>query len=857
MEKNVISGDSSSSSSSSSSFESNDNLSISPRIRDAIRRISRRALLGSEHIRAHITDELTSPERTLPRERIAFVLGVAALLVTQHVLLVYPRSFGFYYTCLAIPLLIYRVRQYIRRKWGSFLLDFCYLVNILLLVHLWVLPFNPYFFEMVFAAANGPVAWAIILWRNSLVFHSPERLTSLFIHLFPPLVTYCQRWLVYNSSSSLYYASTSSSSSSTSNLPLLPSYLSCVDPVAAKNARELLLASYKAAVEAAADATANSLANISITMSEESLSTHTQEGVSVSSPSSSSSLSLLQIIMQIFGFSVTSAESPCPVIHVPVQSSPPSPLGDASIDASDAIASAETALGAVSGNDVIEIPFFGEIPISEFEKNVYPEDIAGSLFTTCDHSYWRVLGVPLICYLLWQISYFILTEMPLPISFMRRFCKVEVDHDEDDENDHNDDEKNIDEIANVQSDVDGDGKRSNSTSGNESSDSSILSSSDSSSDVTENACRRRSRMRDSDRRGANSNRHVPKSRSSRSLFSDPTQLSSLRWMVNKARTGGLTQGSLKFARFIGILKKHEEFDSESKRTKFVFALIQLMITIAGLACSKIMYDNQIIHTLFLIMLILVAAYNGASFTLRSVDIAAAEKGQPPPVSSLSEETKASNKSVATTASVTTSHSADIGGSGGGKERDKRQERTPTKFETADESSDNTSTTSTRSPSELLKKASTPALVPSSPGLVSTTTTTTINNSSSTLTPSLHDAHEVSRLQDTSSTALLNSSFVSVGCDGSENRSGVNLTLSDLTRIEEKERGRSSEVQSTIRMAQVYTSASEARQRVIEESKNWVWLERRRFFVNRRTGEQSKVFPSGVDKRFISIDRERA
>ena len=92
--------------------------------------------------------------------------------------------------------------------------------------------------------------------------------------------------------------------------------------------------------------------------------------------------------------------------------------------------------------------------------------------------------------------------------------------------------------------------------------------------------------------------------------------------------------------------------------------------------------------------------------------------------------------------------------------------------------------------------------------------------------------------------------------GSDSLSGVDLSLSDLAHIEEKERGRSSEVQSTIRMAQVYTSASEARQRVIEESKNWTWMERRRFFVNKKTGEQSKIFPSGVDKRFISIERER-
>lgn len=43
-------------------------------------------------------------------------------------------------------------------------------------------------------ASNGPLAFAIIAWRNSLVFHSPDHVTSLFIHAFPPLLMFAQRW---------------------------------------------------------------------------------------------------------------------------------------------------------------------------------------------------------------------------------------------------------------------------------------------------------------------------------------------------------------------------------------------------------------------------------------------------------------------------------------------------------------------------------------------------------------------------------------------------------------------------------------------------------------------------------------
>lgn len=39
-----------------------------------------------------------------------------------------------------------------------------------------------------YCAAHGPLAFSVATWRNSLVFHSLEKMTSLFIHLYPPFV---------------------------------------------------------------------------------------------------------------------------------------------------------------------------------------------------------------------------------------------------------------------------------------------------------------------------------------------------------------------------------------------------------------------------------------------------------------------------------------------------------------------------------------------------------------------------------------------------------------------------------------------------------------------------------------------
>ena len=35
---------------------------------------------------------------------------------------------------------------------------------------------------------------AIVVWQNSLVFHSLDKLTSIFFHAFPPLTLHLYRW---------------------------------------------------------------------------------------------------------------------------------------------------------------------------------------------------------------------------------------------------------------------------------------------------------------------------------------------------------------------------------------------------------------------------------------------------------------------------------------------------------------------------------------------------------------------------------------------------------------------------------------------------------------------------------------
>ena len=40
----------------------------------------------------------------------------------------------------------------------------------------------------------GPLTWAIVVWRNSIVFHDYDKITSVYIHFLPCLLYYCLRW---------------------------------------------------------------------------------------------------------------------------------------------------------------------------------------------------------------------------------------------------------------------------------------------------------------------------------------------------------------------------------------------------------------------------------------------------------------------------------------------------------------------------------------------------------------------------------------------------------------------------------------------------------------------------------------
>ncbi|PSC73684.1 membrane transporter [Micractinium conductrix] len=137
---------------------------------------------------------LLTPRRVLLRDKVTFVLGTLSLVVGAFFLGHSPQTFYRVYTVEGICMLALRFFHYRWSRQHYYLLDWCYLANAMLMLHIWVYPTNQLLAKVTFAHAFGPLLWSVLAFRNSIVFHSLDKMTSHFMHLYPACVCWTLRW---------------------------------------------------------------------------------------------------------------------------------------------------------------------------------------------------------------------------------------------------------------------------------------------------------------------------------------------------------------------------------------------------------------------------------------------------------------------------------------------------------------------------------------------------------------------------------------------------------------------------------------------------------------------------------------
>jgi hypothetical protein len=116
-------------------------------------------------------------------EKLSFIGGVLNIFISGLIIGGYPTHFHIWYTAQLLYYMPIRFYRYYERGWGYFLADLCYFVNFLTMLCIWVFPNSQRLFVGTYFLAYGNNAIAVAMWRNSMVFHSLNKVTTYVLTL--------------------------------------------------------------------------------------------------------------------------------------------------------------------------------------------------------------------------------------------------------------------------------------------------------------------------------------------------------------------------------------------------------------------------------------------------------------------------------------------------------------------------------------------------------------------------------------------------------------------------------------------------------------------------------------------------
>lgn len=130
------------------------------------------------------------------QDKMIYSFSVINVALTAYIFGHFPSRFYMWHVPKCVTMLSYRWYLWKTDGTGRHYLfyDFCYAANFLSLYLLLFSPHSPDLFVVLFTVANGPLAWSVLAFNNSLIFHSAQHMTSAFIHTSPMLLTFGMRW---------------------------------------------------------------------------------------------------------------------------------------------------------------------------------------------------------------------------------------------------------------------------------------------------------------------------------------------------------------------------------------------------------------------------------------------------------------------------------------------------------------------------------------------------------------------------------------------------------------------------------------------------------------------------------------
>jgi len=136
-----------------------------------------------------------------------FSMGVMSMIMTTVITIRFPAYYWILHFIKTFFYLPVRYFRFCKKGCELYLCDWCYAVTYIstacvILAFLRITfgiqtaleQYNGALLRAGFAMSCGPLIWSVHIFRNSIVFHSVDFMTSVFIHLSPFLLMWCLRW---------------------------------------------------------------------------------------------------------------------------------------------------------------------------------------------------------------------------------------------------------------------------------------------------------------------------------------------------------------------------------------------------------------------------------------------------------------------------------------------------------------------------------------------------------------------------------------------------------------------------------------------------------------------------------------
>ena len=128
-------------------------------------------------------------------DKAAYIFGSNFAIFFAYCLGVWPHSHIYTFsTVIQALLLMHRYYTFWITDLKFYLVDFCYLANFLLFFYINFNPKSQWLMITSYLYANGTLATGVLAFRNSLVYHKIDFLTSLATHAVPMILTIHIRW---------------------------------------------------------------------------------------------------------------------------------------------------------------------------------------------------------------------------------------------------------------------------------------------------------------------------------------------------------------------------------------------------------------------------------------------------------------------------------------------------------------------------------------------------------------------------------------------------------------------------------------------------------------------------------------